>query len=145
MQAGGPEGCGPRVSWVERPATTCEGAGGQEGEAEVAGGTDRCTDTECVSHCSTIVRRILKAMRQADHWQAGRLEAGGPGEGGTESEVQARKRTLTGVSQNLVNALFSDVPQPSVSGHRACRLRTGPDRREQICDPRQHACRPPRH
>ena len=84
MQAGGPEdriGCGPRVSWREGPAATCEGAAGQGREAE------RVTDTDCVSHGSTIVGaaeadtegdaagRSLAVARQA-----GRLEADGPGE-----------------------------------------------------------------
>ena len=100
IQASGPEearGCGLGRSWAEEPATACEGAGRKERELEDAGGTGRCTDTACVSHCSTIVKAAAAEIEGtaageslAGGRQAGRLKAGDPGKGGTEGEVQTR-------------------------------------------------------
>ena len=61
-----------------------------------AGGTGGCTDTACVSHCSTIMGAAgaesegsAESTSQAGGKAAGGLDAGDPGRGEAEGHVRA--------------------------------------------------------
>ena len=76
---------------------TCEGAGGKEMTLQGASGTGGCTDTACVSHCSTIMgaagaesEGTAKGASLAGGNAAGGLNAGDPGRGDAKGQVQAR-------------------------------------------------------
>ena len=91
-----------------------------------AGGTGGCTDTACVSHCSTIMGAAgaesegsAESTSQAGGKAAGGLNVGDPGRGEAEGHVQAPSLGVemreeaddTDRGRNLVNAWFFGGPR----------------------------------